>query len=364
MERSRFVHLLAAGCAGLSVAGPLLRGQPAGAQTSRPPRGNDGPERLSLEALQRWQALEYGMFLHFGMSTFTGKEIDDGRAAASTYHPTALDVGQWIAVARDAGMRYAVLTAKHVAGHCLWPTRCTPYSVAASGERDVVAWFVEECRKKGVRPGLYYCSWDNHNRFGSKTPSDAAYEGAWKDINGFPRDQVDKLPFYTTSLYQAFQTAQIEELLTQYGPIAEVWIDIPGLLGPGYRSFLYQHIAKLQPQAVVMMNCCMDPWYAPEYAFPADIRSFERNRPPGYDGRVSITGSSYYLPGEFCQPIGKEWFHVEGDRPRGLGELEEEFRWCQRNRVNYLLDVPPDKRGLIPEASVAALSSLRAKLGG
>jgi alpha-L-fucosidase len=261
-------------------------------------------------------------------------------------------------------MRYAVLTAKHVAGHCLWPTRCTPYSVAASGDtRDVVGWFVDECRKKGVLPGLYYCSWDNHNRFGSKTPSDAAHEGAWLEMNGFPPDQVQDLPFYTTSLYQAFQTAQLDELLTQYGPIEEVWIDIPGVLGAGYRSFLYRHIAELQPDSVTMMNCCMEPAYDPSYAFPADIRAFERSLPGEYDGRVTVGGKSYEMPGEFCRPIGEDWFYADGDVPRSVAELEKEFRSCRRLRINYLLDVPPDRRGLIPDVFVRSLTALRKGIG-
>ena len=87
-----------------------------------------------------------------------------------------------------AGMKYAVLTAKHVAGHCLWPSRHTPYTVANSTDRtDVCLKFVDACRKKGVLPGFYYCSWDNHNRFGSRTPSDEGatwVDAVYQDDNG------------------------------------------------------------------------------------------------------------------------------------------------------------------------------------
>jgi alpha-L-fucosidase len=358
--------MLASGASVFSVSGFCRGGGLKHAKTDdpRPADKDAGCQRLSLKALKEWQNLEYGMFIHFGMSTFTGNELDDGRSPASAYRPSALDVGQWISVARDAGMRYAVLTAKHVAGHCLWPTKCTPYNVSNSGDRtDVVGRFVRECGDKGVLPGLYYCSWDNHNRFGSKTPSDAGPEGAWSDMNRFPQDPTGDLPFYTTSLYQNFQTAQITELLSWYGRIMEAWIDIPGLLGRGYRTFLYRHVSELQPDAVVMMNCCMEPAYAPDYAFPADIRAFERNLPSGYDGWETVNGKRVYLPGEFCQPIGKEWFHVEGDLPRSLDDLEKEFRFCRRNRINYLLDVPPDRRGLVPDACVRTLEGLRRRMG-
>ena len=138
--------------------------------THNPPQG---AQRLSLEALRRWQSLGYGMFIHFGMSTFVGKELPGGQDPSSTYAPDKLDVDQWVQVARDAGMKYAVLTAKHVAGHCLWPSKQTDYHVGTSGNKiDVVDKFVHACEKHGVMPGLYYCSWDNHTRLGSRTPSD------------------------------------------------------------------------------------------------------------------------------------------------------------------------------------------------
>ena len=79
--------------------------------------------------------------------------------------------------------------------------------------------FCKSCAKRGILPGVYYCSWDNHNRFGSKTCSDIG------------DNSQGNLPPFITSLYQDFQTAQITELLTQFGPIAETWIDIPGALG-------------------------------------------------------------------------------------------------------------------------------------
>ena len=108
----------------------VLGGLVAAAAAGLPPgrEAKRGTQRLSLEQLRKWESLGYGMFLHFGMSTFDGHELSDGRSPASLYAPDALDVDQWISVARDAGMAYAVLTAKHVAGHCLWPSRHTAYT--------------------------------------------------------------------------------------------------------------------------------------------------------------------------------------------------------------------------------------------
>jgi alpha-L-fucosidase len=323
-----------------------------GSATAQAPAAEEKPgsQRLSLEKLKAWEALGYGMFIHFGMSTFVQNELPDGQAPATTYAPDKLDVDQWVSVARDAGMKYIVLTTKHVAGHCLWPSKHTDYTVANSGDKtDVVGKFVEACRAKGILPGIYYCSWDNHNRFGSKTPSD-------KDS-----------PAFTTSLYQTFQTWQLTELLTNYGPFAELWIDIPGVLGRGYRTFLYNHLAMLNPEAVIMMNSGISTQekYDVEYAWPSDLIAIERSLPPESKHLKwrSIEGKEYYMPGEVCDPIGKEWFYVEGDAVRSDAALLEQYNACRARGVNLLLDVPPDKHGVIPEASVQALMRLRKSIG-
>src|SRR5213593_4641814 len=104
------------------------------AETSQPVT-RQGAQRLSLDALQKWEQLGYGMFIHFGMSTFVGQELPDGKAPSTTYAPDKLDVDQWISVARDCGMKYAVLTAKHVAGHCLWPSALTDYDIDTSSNK-------------------------------------------------------------------------------------------------------------------------------------------------------------------------------------------------------------------------------------
>ena len=319
-----------------------------------------GNQRLSLAQLRNWESLQYGMFIHFGMSTFVGKELPDSKAPAATYAPDRLNVDQWVSVARDAGMKYIVLTTKHVAGHCLWPSKYTDYTVAQSANKtNVVEEFCKSCSKHGVLPGFYYCSWDNHNRFGSTTPSDG---GPWQGMNGIPKSQ-DNLPPYTTSLYQNFQSGQITELLTQFGPIAETWIDIPGVLGRGYRTFLYEYIASLQPQTIIMMNSGTSDGanYNVAYAWPSDLIALERNLPPGggYQKWREIEGKRYYMPGEVCDPIGKEWFWVAGDKPRSDEALLKQFEACRAGGVNFLLDVPPDQHGLIPEETVAALMRLR-----
>ena len=304
-------------------------------------------QRLSLEKLRAWETLGYGLFIHFGMSTFDTKELSMGDQPSSFYAPDRLDVDQWIRVAKDAGMKYAILTAKHVSGHCLWPTKYTDYNVSTSGNpTDVVGEFVKACEKHGIMPGFYYCSWDNHNVFGSLTPTMTQWDNA-----------------YVTDEYLTFQTNQITELLTQYGKIGEVWVDIPKVLPRGYRHKLYHHIAELQPDAVIVMNAGSDGnTLSVPFTWPTDILTIERflpNSNKGYQCVREIEGKHYYIPGEVCDPIGYEWFYVDHDVLRSDGELLGMYLIARSRHTNLLLDVPPDTHGVIPLQSVDALMRLK-----
>ena len=120
------------------------------------------PERTPV--LAEYESLRFGVSYHFSMNTFTGDDYEPGKVPATTYNPTHLNVRQWIRVARDLGAKYAVLTAKHMSGFCLWHSKGYDYDVAASANKtDVVAAFVAACKEYGLRPGFYYCILDPHN---------------------------------------------------------------------------------------------------------------------------------------------------------------------------------------------------------
>lgn len=311
-----------------------------------------GAQRLSLKRLKEWESLQFGCFIHFGMSTYDGVELSRGDRPSSGYCPPRVDVDQWVSVARDAGMKYAVLTAKHVSGHCLWPSRLTDYHVGTSGNTtDVVERFVRACEKRGIIPGFYYCSWDNHHLFGSMTPS-----------------MTEWFQAFTTRAYQEFQSAQIHELLSQYGPWGEVWIDIPHVLGRGYRTELYSQIAQWQPDAVIVMNSGIS--NAAEYpvakAWPADIITMERSAPysvTGYQKWREIEGAKYYMPGEVCDTVCHEWFHVDGDPLRSDAELLGMYLTTISRGANLLLDMGPGKDGRLPPQVVRALGRLARNIG-
>ena len=180
----------------------------------------------------------------------------------------------------------------------------------------------------------------------------------------FPKTQDQDLPPYTTSVFQTFMTAQLTEIIERYGPIGEMWIDLPGELGWGYRTFIYNHIGRLQPDGITMMNSGMPTSsenYDVAYAWPSDLIAIERGLPPasGHQKWRRIRGKDYYVPAEVCAPIGKNWYHRPPDPPRSDDVLAEILEGCIDRGANLLLDVPPSKDGVIPDEYAQALMRLR-----
>ncbi len=158
-----------------------------------------------------WQRRELTMFVHFTVNTFTNREWGDGTEDPQIFNPAKLDAHQWARTARRAGFKMMILTAKHHDGFCLWPSQYTDHSVRSSpwrgGKGDVVREFVDACRKEGLAVGLYLSPWDRHE----------------KSYGDSPR-------------YNEHYQQQLTELLTHYGPIAEVWFDGANGEGPTERS--------------------------------------------------------------------------------------------------------------------------------
>ena len=328
----------------LAVAGAVACSKPA------------SPAKTRTELLAQWEGLKFGMFIHFGMSTFTGQEFGETSARAEAYAPTALDVEQWIRVAAEGGMKYAVLTTKHCYGHALWDSKLTEYDVASGPVKtDVVRAFVDACRKHGVKPGFYYLlGWDKVNQW-ARTPKD----------------------------YETFCRGQIEELLTGYGPIAEIWLDIPWDMGPDTDQVLarlYTHIKSLQPECLVLLNQSfvdgssvreMAPTYCHrEFGrpsvplWPKDLVNGEVIPPPaaGHDPRIPVRGATFYLPMETCDTLAHHWFWEEGDALKSVKTLVRTYQATVLRGANLLLDLAPDKTGRIPEATAARLMEMKAAL--
>ena len=297
------------------------------------------------------------MFIHFGLATFSQDEFADRQADINLYAPTDLNPDQWIEVAAEAGMKYAVLTARHQQGHCLWPSRFTDFTVVNSpNTRDVVAEFVTSCRARGIQPGLYY-------------------------LLGWELKHQSQLAPHS---YANFLAHQIEELLTTYGPIFVMWFDIPFDLGPDSQAILqrlYDLVKEIQPDCLVMLNSsewdgCSIRRRQSSYNFkeidgplvdiwPADLINGERTPPAesGHKPNVAYNGQTYYLPMETCDTLSKYWFHIDGDTLKTTEQLLELFQSTVGRGGNLLLDVPPDRSGRISEESRQALLNLKRAIG-
>jgi alpha-L-fucosidase len=330
----------------------------AGACLPRGARLPLDPSRPRPSAAQlAWQREERSLFLHFGVNTFTHREWGDGRENPGIFAPSALDAAQWARAARAGGFRSAILTAKHHDGFCLWPTATTTHSVSASpwrdGAGDVVAEFVQACRAEGLEVGLYCSPWDRNN---------AAYGDS-------PR-------------YNDLYCEQLTELLTRYGRIAEVWFDGANGEGPNGRRQEYDWprffalVRRLQPNAVVFSDAGPDVrWCGNERGLAGDPNWSTVNPEavpyPGASGDQVTSMLQHgdpdgpvWRPAETNTSIRPGWFYhsAEDARVRGVDELVDLYFTSVGRNSKLLLNVPPDRRGLLHGMDVARLRAMRERL--
>lgn len=310
----------------------------------------------------RWQQLELTVFFHYGVNTFTGKEWGTGKEDPKIFNPSALDARQWVRIAKDAGIKQVILTAKHHDGFCLWPTKTTNHSVASSywknGKGDLVKEVSKACKEYKIGFGIYLSPWD-----------------------------MNSLHYGNNEKYNEFFMNQLTELLTNYGKVDEVWFD--GAKGEGvkqeyYFEKWYQHIRELQPQAVIAIMGPDVRWVGTETGYgretewsvvplnnlnQATVAAGSQKdiafKPQG-DMRGDDLGSRekimkakglVWYPAETDVSIRPGWFYHEAEdskvkSPEKL--LDIYFNSVGRNGV-LLLNIPPDKRGLIHASDSAAL---------
>jgi alpha-L-fucosidase len=294
------------------------------------------------------------MFLHFGVNTFTNREWGDGTESPSIFNPSSLDARQWARTAKRAGFKAMILTAKHHDGFCLWPTRTTTHSVASSpfrgGHGDVVREFVDACRAEGLRVGLYLSPWDrNHPAYGD------------------------------SARYNDIYIAQLTELLTQYGEIAEVWFDGANGEGPNGKKQVYDwprffaHVLKLQPNAVIFSDAGPGVrWCGNEKGTAGDPNwaTVDPSRVPypGADGAGIIDALQHgdrdgtvWRPAEVDVSIRPGWFYhpAEDDKVRSIDNLVELYFTSVGRNGKLLLNVPPTREGLLRSTDVERLTGMR-----
>ena len=289
-----------------------------------------------------YQDWESGLFLHFGIRTFYEGYVDwDGQPmSAARFAPSALDCDQWIRTAKAAGMRYAVLTAKHHDGFANWPTRWTTFSVASSpwrgGRGDLIEEYVQACRRHGVRVGLYY------------SPADWHY------------------PYEDPGVYNDYLAGQLTELCRDYGPLDILWFDGCGSEDREYDwPRLMGVVRELQPQALVFNMGDPDFRWVGNEAGLAPIPCWNTvdaaGRPVAPDERQGKEAELRWLPAECdCRMRARNWFYSDGDAGtvKDLEELLGLYSYSVGRGCNLLLNVGPDRRGLLPDPDTARLREL------
>jgi len=324
---------------------------PRGGQPS--PVARPRPSRAQLD----WQRDELALFLHFGVNTFTDREWGDGQESPSIFDPSRLDARQWTLAARRAGARALILTAKHHDGFCLWPTKTTQHSVARSpwrsGQGDVVREFVDACRGEGMKAGLYLSPWDRNSPLYGDSPR-----------------------------YNDLYCDQLTELLTQYGPISEVWFDGANGEGPNGRRQIYDWprvfalVRRLQPSAVMFSDAGPDVrWCGNENGLAGDpnwstvdpaVVAYPGASGPGVTAELlhGDPAGTLWRPAEVDVSIRPGWFNhqAEDARVRSVDNLVNLYFSSVGRNGKLLLNVPPTRGGWLHATDVERLTGFRERL--
>ena len=298
------------------------------------------PTKQQLDFLD-W---EFGIFFHFGIRSFYPghKDWDGLSMPAEGFLPTALDCEEWILVAKNAGATYAILTTKHHDGFALWPSKYTEYSVANTpwkdGRGDVVAEFVTACRKHGLRVGLYY------------SPAQWG-EGA--------------VSFKNAKEYDDYFINQIGEILTSYGKIDYLWFDGCGSEGHEYdKKRIVEEIYRMQPD---ILTFC-DPEWTPGVRWVGNEDGYASLHNPLVVSKTDFSelateeqllSKASFLPAECDCKIRSTWFYDNNeDTLKSADELFGMYEMSVGHGSNFLLNIGPDNRGLLPEKDKKRLSEL------
>jgi len=296
---------------------------------------SDNVEARPLHELQQeFVDLGFGMFIHFNIPTFSLEDWADPDMPVDAFFPEKLDCSQWAKAAKSANMTYGCLTTKHHSGYCIWDTKTTDYNLMNSPlGRDVVREYVDAFRAEDLKVMLYFSILDTHHRLRP---------------GHITRKTVDMIK------------EQLHELLTNYGEITALIID--GWDAPWSRisyddvpfEEFYTYIKSLQPNCLVMdLNSAK---YPKEALFYTDIKSYEQG------AGQHISTSENQLPALACLPLQRTWFWKESMPTDELKDVEwivnENVKPYNRAYCNFILNVAPNRDGLMDDNALAALKRI------
>lgn len=378
-----FLVLLTAVCAGNSEEYYI--------QTAKVPEGASHSEKVELSARvlphpkqMKWFEDEFFGFIHFGPNTFTGREWGTGTESATLFNPGNLDTDQWCELMKAAGMRRVVMVVKHHEGYCLWQTRYTDHSVASSpwrgGRGDVLKDIVESCNKYGLRLGVYLSPADLYQ---IERPGGYYGNGSEATERVIPRP-VEGRPFadqrsftYKLDDYNEYFMNQLFELLTEYGPMFEVWFDGANPKPGTGQTYAYQAwydlIGRLAPDAVIFGKGPDTRWCGNEgggtrndeyntIPLPVNPDTFDwpdmTDRDIASRSRIDdATRYFHYFPAETNTSIRHGWFW-RNDHEQQVRSADVIFDVYERSvggNSIFLLNIPPNTEGLFSPRDAAVL---------
>ncbi|GAA2817595.1 alpha-L-fucosidase [Kribbella solani] len=316
-----------------------------------------------------WQRQELTAFVHFGPNTFSGLEWGTGVDDPAIFDPSALDCSQWVSALVSAGFKSVILTAKHHDGFCLWPSKFLPHTVAASPySGDVVAELSAACQTTGIGFGVYLSPADLYQEkapggyYGNGSQAVASRIGSFE---------------YVVDDYNRFYMNQLHELLTTYGPIAEVWLDGANPTSSA-QTYAYEAwfnlIRRLAPDATIAIGGPDVRWVGNEDGF---ARETEWSVIPFVNGQMvaaqtapEVAGPAQlaeadelrWYPAEVDVSIRPGWFYhaAEDTEVKSVPELLDIYRKSVGRNAVLLLNIPPDQRGLFADPDVEALTAFGA----
>lgn len=292
--------------------------------------------------IERFERLAFGMFIHWGLYSHIGRGewVQDREQIpqkeyeklAQSFTAADFDAKAIAGLAKEAGMKYITLTARHHDGFSLYDTRGlsdydAPHSAAG---RDLVAEFVEGCRSEGILPFFYH------------TTLDWRWQTASCDDTRFEE-------------YLDYLHASIEILCTQYGPIGGLWFDGNWSRQTDWKEDrLYGIIRKHQPDAMIINNTGLEHRGKVGHS-EIDSTTFEQGLP----GPIDRTGWPKYVAGEMCHTMNRHWGLATDDvNYQSPAQIIESLCLCRKVGANYLLNVGPTATGAIPEYEAATLRKI------
>lgn len=338
------------------------------------------PNDRQMNALEN----EFIAFIHFGPNTFSGREWGTGFEDPQLFAPEGLDTDQWVKSMKDAGMKMVVITAKHHDGYVIWQSRYTDHGIMSSdfmgGKGDVVKALAESCRKYGMKLGVYLSPADLYQ---IENPDGLYGNLSKKTLRTIPRE-VEGRPFenqtkfeFVVDDYNEYFLNQLFELLTEYGPIHEVWFDGAHPKRKGGQTYDYASWKKLihtlAPEAVVFgredVRWCGNEaggtrpteWNVVTYqADPDTLNNFYDMTDTDLGSREKLYQGGYlhYQQAETNTSIREGWFYRDDDK-QGVRSADDVFDIYERavgGNSTMMLNIPPNRQGrfAVRDSSVLA----------